>query len=340
MIHSTEHAMLRLKKLYEIAVEDRNYTAIQLIDRNDELCILYEKANIQERILRRGDISYREREEDIRLLRLDQRELQSAVVLAKRSEPMLVKLQSEIVKVQVDLVEARERARQMCVILESPECHERWKAKEGKDPSPDELAKRIRKLEEQLNQRHEQLLEKGLILDEVVSMAEAVRKRALARREESVHVAAKVNECRAKIRSVSRRLLGGVAELTMYKSHAAKAEQERRYLEQETALAKERLERGEAPTVDAATLVQRWERERDAKQVRERMREAGVIDAEDDDDDDPSVVKSTAVVRPTAYMPDGLALPKPYGVNAPFYPSAPGGNLRHFRKPVEKPVEI
>jgi hypothetical protein len=39
--------VFRLKKMYEFAVEDRNYTGIQLIDRNDELCILYEKANIQ-----------------------------------------------------------------------------------------------------------------------------------------------------------------------------------------------------------------------------------------------------------------------------------------------------
>ena len=27
---------------YEVAVEERNYTGIQLIDRNDELCILYD----------------------------------------------------------------------------------------------------------------------------------------------------------------------------------------------------------------------------------------------------------------------------------------------------------
>ena len=39
---------------YEGAVEDRNHTGIMLIDRNDELCILYEKANIQEEVMRKG----------------------------------------------------------------------------------------------------------------------------------------------------------------------------------------------------------------------------------------------------------------------------------------------
>lgn len=40
---------------YEQACESRNYMGIQLIDRNDELCILYEKSNIQENILKNGE---------------------------------------------------------------------------------------------------------------------------------------------------------------------------------------------------------------------------------------------------------------------------------------------
>jgi hypothetical protein len=35
--------MIALKRRYERAVEARNAAGIQLIDRNDELCILYEK---------------------------------------------------------------------------------------------------------------------------------------------------------------------------------------------------------------------------------------------------------------------------------------------------------
>ena len=49
--------MLRLKKRYEVAVEERNYTGIQLIDRNDELCILYEKANMQQTVLKKGELT-------------------------------------------------------------------------------------------------------------------------------------------------------------------------------------------------------------------------------------------------------------------------------------------
>ena len=48
LINGIEKEMLKLKKHYEQAVEERNYTGIQLIDRNDELCILYEKSNMQQ----------------------------------------------------------------------------------------------------------------------------------------------------------------------------------------------------------------------------------------------------------------------------------------------------
>ena len=40
---------------YEGAIEARNYTGICMIDRNDELCILYEKANIQEEVMKKGE---------------------------------------------------------------------------------------------------------------------------------------------------------------------------------------------------------------------------------------------------------------------------------------------
>jgi hypothetical protein len=75
--------ILLMKGKYEAGVEERNFTGnsfyyklticyvsnilhslgIQLIDRNDELCILYEKSNIQESIIRNGDIELRRKEE-------------------------------------------------------------------------------------------------------------------------------------------------------------------------------------------------------------------------------------------------------------------------------------
>ena len=46
-IRKIERDMMQARKIYELAVKDRNKVGIMLIDRNDELCILYEKNNVQ-----------------------------------------------------------------------------------------------------------------------------------------------------------------------------------------------------------------------------------------------------------------------------------------------------
>ena len=55
IINSLQREMNNLIYEYEQACESRNYMGIQLIDRNDELCILYEKSNIQENRLKHGE---------------------------------------------------------------------------------------------------------------------------------------------------------------------------------------------------------------------------------------------------------------------------------------------
>merc|ERR1719230_2356263 len=74
IINGLEREMPRLKRKYEEAVEKRNETGVSLIDRNDELCILYEKANLQESTLKKGESAVREREEELRALKLELKE--------------------------------------------------------------------------------------------------------------------------------------------------------------------------------------------------------------------------------------------------------------------------
>ena len=47
----------------------------------------------------------------------------------------------------------------------------------------------------------------------------------------------------------------------------------------------------------------------------------------------PPASRTAVEVRLNAYISDDLSLPKPYGAMAPFKPSTPGANLRHFKTP-------
>lgn len=68
---SLEKEMLQLRKKYEEACENRNFIGIGLIDRNDELCILYEKSNIQENILKNGETEIKKLEDEIRMIKIE-----------------------------------------------------------------------------------------------------------------------------------------------------------------------------------------------------------------------------------------------------------------------------
>ena len=76
IINSLQKEMNNLIYEYEQACESRNYMGIQLIDSNDELCILYEKSNIQENILKTGEQKIREKEEKIKMINLEFKEKQ------------------------------------------------------------------------------------------------------------------------------------------------------------------------------------------------------------------------------------------------------------------------
>ena len=77
-------------------MEGRNYTGVQLIDRNDELCILYEKANIQEQTLKKGEISLTKKEDSLRTLRLQLAELQRQIEVTRKHIPNMPEYAAKI----------------------------------------------------------------------------------------------------------------------------------------------------------------------------------------------------------------------------------------------------
>merc|ERR1719223_639972 len=58
------------KRKYEEIISERDILGTQLIRRNDELALLYEKIKIQQRTLQEGEVSYKQRLEESRALQI------------------------------------------------------------------------------------------------------------------------------------------------------------------------------------------------------------------------------------------------------------------------------
>ncbi|KAF4757017.1 hypothetical protein FOZ63_031251 [Perkinsus olseni] len=66
MINNQERKLEDIGEKYEATLEDRNFAGVELIDRNDELCVLWEKFNSLEGRTAKGSVAMLKLSEDIR----------------------------------------------------------------------------------------------------------------------------------------------------------------------------------------------------------------------------------------------------------------------------------
>jgi len=62
---------MKLVLLITQMVKERDLIGVQLVRRNDELSLLYEKMKIIQSTLHKGELQYKERLDDIRVLKLE-----------------------------------------------------------------------------------------------------------------------------------------------------------------------------------------------------------------------------------------------------------------------------
>jgi hypothetical protein len=119
-----------------------------------------------------------------------------------------------------------------------------------------------------------------------------------------------------------------------------------------------KLEKGEIPIEDIQDDFVRIEKNRQLRQARNKQMQIqqdnyggnlielyNIVNPSENQFYMHGKVKTTAEPRPNAYIPETvgmgqLPIPKPYGKYAPFKPKEPGSQLRHYKKPEFKPIEI
>ena len=139
IINQLQKEMNNLIFKYEMACESRNYMGIQLIDKNDELCILYEKSNIQENILKSGEQEIRQKEEEIRMINLELKERQRQLEVIKKQIPLVPDLAEQVLGLKKSLDQEKEKVDILSSKLENPEKHPRKMELAGEDADPEAL---------------------------------------------------------------------------------------------------------------------------------------------------------------------------------------------------------
>ncbi|XP_078495204.1 coiled-coil domain-containing protein 146 [Ciona intestinalis] len=339
--NQAEEGMVQLRKKYETAVQHRNDRGVQLVEREEEVCIFYEKFNIQETMIRNGDVAVQTMEEEIRFLRMQNAEEQRQINLGRKNRPNLKHLNDELVTLQIQLSQCQDRMKELEKELEDPDRPGRVRLLQGKDPSPTELRSMVENLEIRLAEKEEQLLERDLIFEQDSRLADRVQNKVEVGKNDSLSLAKKVNGFQSRIKDVTRKMMSLVSELAMKQAEAMQLQQKCKTMHVDLQQGYTRMEQGEPPSDE---IYLEWEK-LVSMDMRKRNEDAekAMVDQEEQQYQLVGGTATTAEPRPNAYIPEDeteLPIPRPYGSLAPFKPTEPGSSMRHIRKPVLRPIEI
>ncbi|KUF98452.1 uncharacterized protein AM588_10011523 [Phytophthora nicotianae] len=172
LIRRMDDEALEQRKEYDQVINERDILGTQLIRRNDELALLYEKLKIQQSTLSKGEAQYQERLQDIRVLKLKVTDLKRELYIAKHQVGQADELKREVYHLQRELLQEKTKVKALSEELENPMNVHRWRKLEGSDPATYELLQKIQTLQKRLIQKTEEVVEKELarileVLDDV-----------------------------------------------------------------------------------------------------------------------------------------------------------------------------
>ncbi|KAK4875268.1 hypothetical protein RN001_011690 [Aquatica leii] len=150
----------------ETLQNERDILGSQLVRRNDELALLYEKIQILQSTLQRGEAHYERRLDDIRLLKIEVKRLRQEKFLLSKSITNMTDLRQEIFHLERDYTRERLKCRALEEELQNPLNIHRWRKLEGSDPEVLDLLKKVQLLQKRLLRQTSQAVERERQLKE------------------------------------------------------------------------------------------------------------------------------------------------------------------------------
>jgi chromosome segregation ATPase len=213
--HMDDEALSQRKE-YDQVINERDILGMQLIRRNDELALLYEKIRTQSSSLKNGELQYAARLDDIRILRLKVKELLREVQQTKGSADHTDEMRREILHLQRELLQEKTKVIALSEELENPLNVHRWRKLEGSDPATFELIQKIQTLQRRLISKTEEVVEKGLVIQEKDKLYNELK--SILARQPGPEVAEQLSTYQLNLKNKNRQMKAMASELNMYQA--------------------------------------------------------------------------------------------------------------------------
>ena len=159
---------MHLKKITQL-LRERDVLGTQLLRKKEANALLSEKVLLQSDMLSRGEIQYKARLNDIRILRLKLKDTMRVLTFIKKENGFglnLKKLNAALMQKKAEVIQEKAKVAILSNELENPMNIHRWRQLEGNDPSTMELIQKVSNLQRRLIIKTEQAFKRDKEIDE------------------------------------------------------------------------------------------------------------------------------------------------------------------------------
>ncbi|GBF96803.1 flagellar associated protein [Raphidocelis subcapitata] len=205
---------LRQRKEFELVMGERDVLGSQLIRRNDELALLYEKVKLQGAALARGAVQVSE----IRVLKVRLADLRRQLHVLRSGAANVEALKREVASLGRALLGERTKVRALSEELETPLNVHRWRKLEGSDPTAYEMIQKIQALQRRLISKTEEAVEKDMLIREKEKLY--VELKNILARQPGPEAAEQIALYQGALRDKTKQLRAMAGELNMAQAQA------------------------------------------------------------------------------------------------------------------------
>ncbi|EEY64986.1 uncharacterized protein PITG_16434 [Phytophthora infestans T30-4] len=215
IIQEADEEKQRQVKEYGCVVHDRDTLRQQLIQRNEELSVLYEKIKIQKSTLSKGYFQYQEKEKDVnnlqsRILALTLERDSSNNQLSHEGS-----LKQELIRLEKELLQEKTKIRALSEELDHPLNVHRWRKLEGSDPKRFEMIRKLQTMQKKLIRKYEETTIKDLLILEKEKLY--VELKTILARQPGAEVAEQLVVYKETLKGKQNQMKQMEEELQMYK---------------------------------------------------------------------------------------------------------------------------
>merc|ERR1711881_204826 len=187
------------KKEFEGVISERDILGTQLIRRNDELALLYEKVKIQQSTLQ-TQIANLNREMEIQKQQVNNGD----------------ERKRQVYELQRELLHERTKVKALSEELENPMNVHRWRKLEGSDPSQTEMMAKVKALQRRFIAKTEEAVEKDLLVHEKEKLF--IELQNILAAQPGPQAAEQVSAMQQALKERTKQMKAMAAELNMYHS--------------------------------------------------------------------------------------------------------------------------